>query len=138
MQRSNGRESRPRVLIVDDDEDITMLLYEVLRDAGYAVATARDGSAALEILTTHEPAVILADLRMPIIDGRSFIEQYRRRGGRAHIVVLTALGEVVNQPWDVVVDALVRKPFELDVLLSTIAEVLQPPAAARPTVARQA
>jgi CheY-like chemotaxis protein len=123
---------------VDDDEDIRTLLHEVLHDSGYAVASACDGTAALEILTTHEPAAILVDLRMPTMDGWSFIEQYRRRGGRARIVLFTALGEFVKGELIPGVDALVRKPFDLDVLLSTVAEVLQPPMAARPTVAREA
>ena len=123
---------RPKVLIVDDDRDSAELLHELLRDAGYAVASAYDGAAALDMLMTHEPAVILVDLRMPTIDGWSFIERYRGRGGHARILVITALGDVVKRQPIAGVDALAFKPFELEDLLATVADLVQPRDASLP------
>ncbi len=112
------------MLVVEDDDQIASLVREVLEEAGYAVATVVHGAAALEILVTHEPALILVDLRMPIMDGWSFIEQYRRRGGHARIVAFTALGDAATQTAIPGADALVVKPFELDALLETVASVM--------------
>ena len=122
---------RPRVLVVDDDDDVATLVREVLHDAGYAVATAIHGAAALEVLVTHEPALILVDLRMPIMDGWSFIEQYRRRGGHARIVALTGASDVARQERNPGVDAVLPKPFGIDALLETVASIMDRPSAAQ-------
>lgn len=116
--------ARPRVLVVDDDVAVADVVREVLEEAGYAVVTATHGASALEILTTYEPALILVDLRMPIMDGWSFIGDYRRRGGPARIIAFTALGDAATQAAVPGADALVAKPFELDELLTTIASVV--------------
>lgn len=108
---------------MDDEEDLATLLHELLTDAGYDVATAPDGAVALDLVTTHEPALIIADLRMPIVDGSSFVAQYRRHGGRARVIVLTAVGAIdADQIGGAY--ALVRKPFEIDALLTTVAAAL--------------
>jgi len=120
---SNGSE-RPRVLVVDDDDDVASLVREVLHEAGYAVATAIHGAAALEILTTHEPALILVDLRMPIMDGWSFIEQYRRRGGHARIIAFTGASDVATQAKNLLVDEVLAKRFGIDALVEAVATVM--------------
>lgn len=63
--------ARPRVLVIDDDDDVCEILREALTEDGYAVATVPHGAAALELIHHHQPAVILLDLRMPIMDGWS-------------------------------------------------------------------
>ncbi len=63
--------NRP-VLVVDDDADNRQLLADVLRAAGYEVRTASDGRDALRHLPHCRPFVILLDLEMPVMDGRSF------------------------------------------------------------------
>jgi len=79
-----------RVLVIDDDDDLAEVVREVLRDSGYAVATVRHGAAALELIRHISPDLILLDLTMPIMDGWSFLGQYRRNGKTsARIVLLT-------------------------------------------------
>jgi CheY-like chemotaxis protein len=63
--------ARP-VLVVDDDADNRTLLEHLLSSMGYAVATASDGCEALNCLAGLRPAVILLDLEMPVMDGRTF------------------------------------------------------------------
>lgn len=61
-----------RVLVVDDDPDSRMLMADLLSSEGYQVATASNGHDALNQLCTVKPSVILLDLEMPVMDGRSF------------------------------------------------------------------
>ena len=74
----------------DDDDDLADVVRQVLRDAGYSVATVRHGAAALELTKHVAPDLILVDLSMPIMDGWSFVWQYRRMARQgARIVLLT-------------------------------------------------
>lgn len=66
--------ARP-VLVVDDDPDHRRLMAQLLRSEGYAVSTARNGREALENLAASKPFVILLDLEMPVMDGRTFRQQ---------------------------------------------------------------
>ena len=61
--------SRPRVLVVDDDEDIRLLLRELLERAGYTVDEADTGRAALRHLFSNAPALVILDVTMPDMDG---------------------------------------------------------------------
>ena len=73
----------PRVLVVDDDDELADVLRQALRESGYAVATVRHGAAALELIGQIQPDLILLDLKMPIMDGWSFVSQYGRSGKAA-------------------------------------------------------
>ena len=75
-----GMVARP-VLVVDDDPDNRALIGHLLSSEGYAVATARDGREALKRLLDLRPAVILLDLEMPVMDGRSFRQHQLRLAG---------------------------------------------------------
>ncbi|MDE3112525.1 MAG: response regulator [Chloroflexota bacterium] len=112
---------RPRVLVVDDDDAIAELVREILGPEGYAVATAPNGADALELVRLHDPVLILVDLRMPVMDGRSFIDQYRRRGGHARIFVFSAAGGAADALPMAGVDGAIAKPFDVDALLGAVA-----------------
>jgi CheY-like chemotaxis protein len=102
------------VLVVDDDDVVCDLLREALTDDGYAVATVPHGAAALELVKHHQPAVIIVDLRMPIMDGWAFVDQYRRVAKPpASILLLSALKDVEESAKRLGADGFIRKPFEL-------------------------
>jgi DNA-binding response OmpR family regulator len=116
---SNGH--HPRVLIVDDDDELAEVLRQALRESGYAVATVRHGAAALELIGQIQPDLILLDLRMPIMDGWSFVTQYRRSGkASGRVVLLSGHPNVRDISASLGVDAFVGKPFELTELLGTV------------------
>ena len=121
--RHNGH--HPRVLIVDDDDELAEVLRQTLRESGYAVATVRHGAAALELIGQIQPDLILLDLEMPIMDGWSFVNQYRR-GGKAsgRIVLLTGHPNVREISQSLGADAYIEKPFELIDLIGTIEQQL--------------
>ena len=58
-----------KVLVVDDDRAIRMLLTDVLTRAGYEISTAKDGRDALKHFELHKPDLIITDLKMPFVDG---------------------------------------------------------------------
>ncbi len=119
----NGHDttSRPRVLVIDDDDDVCEVLREALTDEGYAVATVPHGAAALELVKHHQPAVIILDLRMPIMDGWSFAEQYRRLAEpAASLILLSALKDLEESSKRIGASAFIRKPFELDDVVAQI------------------
>ena len=63
-----------RILVVEDDADVRYVVSDALQDAGYVVATAVDGTDALDQIDEHPPDAILLDLMMPSMDGWSFLE----------------------------------------------------------------
>jgi two-component system, chemotaxis family, chemotaxis protein CheY len=115
----------PRVLVVDDDDELAELLRQTLRESGYAVATVRHGAAALELIGQIQPDLILLDLKMPIMDGWSFVTQYRRSGkAGGRIVLLTGHPNVREITASLGADGYVGKPFELTELLRTLEQQL--------------
>lgn len=114
-----------RILLVDDDDALADVLRQALHDAGYAVATVRHGAAALELVRQIEPDVILLDLTMPIMDGWSFVSQYRRHGKpSARIVLLTGHRNGREIGTNLGADGYVPKPFELSDLLAVLDQML--------------
>jgi two-component system response regulator MprA len=81
------RQYHAYVLVVDDDPDIRVLLSDLLATEGYAVLTAPDGLAALDLATLYPPSLILMDLRMPIMDGWMCIRSIRERSIATPIIV---------------------------------------------------
>lgn len=115
----NGQ--HPRVLIVDDDNELAEVLRQALRESGYAVATVRHGAAALELIGQIQPDLILLDLRMPIMDGWSFVTQYRRSGrAGGRIVLLSGHPNVREISANLGADAYLGKPFELTELIGAV------------------
>jgi CheY-like chemotaxis protein len=111
----------PAILVVDDDADCRESLQQVLEDAGYAVAIAGDGREALQALESGtRPAAILLDLMMPVMDGREFLAEIKRRPAFAAIpvIVVSAWGRQV-QGVEAAQDFL-EKPVDLEPLLGLI------------------
>ncbi len=107
---------RPHVLIVDDDQRIRGLLFNILDRAGYHVSAAADGMEALEVLRADHPDVLLVDLRMPRMDGRSFVRKALEEDPHAVILVLTGHGtvETAVEAMRAGVYSIITKPFGMD------------------------
>jgi CheY-like chemotaxis protein len=84
--------AEPLILIADPDQDNRALYHQALRAAGYAVAEAADGRAALTEALTRPPALLLTELRLPLVDGYGLCEVLRRdpETRSIPIVVVTA------------------------------------------------
>ncbi|MDQ2966156.1 MAG: response regulator, partial [Chloroflexota bacterium] len=80
----------PRVLIVDDDPNLLVLLANQLRADGYETATARDGEEALRRLRTGWPDLVIIDMMMPRMDGLSLAREIKNQADLP-IIVLSAI-----------------------------------------------
>ena len=109
------------ILVVDDDEGIREFVSLVLEDEGYEVVTAPHGAAALEFVARRVPAVILLDMRMPVMDGWQFAQAYRQRPGpHAPIIVVTAAPDAGERAVQIGAAGVLAKPFHLAELLTLV------------------
>ena len=81
-----------KVLVVDDEPGLRQSLGLLLTDAGYTVTAEQNGRRALERATSESFDLILCDVRMPEMDGLTFLRNYRQRGGGALVIVMSAYG----------------------------------------------
>jgi DNA-binding response OmpR family regulator len=120
-------EHRPRrILLVDDDPNLLVVLAEQLRDDGYEVATARDGQEALRRLEAGWPDLILLDLMMPRVDGLALARQIKARADLP-IFVLSAIDTADSKArlLDEVAEDYVSKPYHYPELRARIQRVLR-------------
>src|SRR5262249_5636828 len=80
-----------RILVVDDDGDAAEGLALLLRTAGHAVCTARDGRTALQVAAATRPQVVFLDIGMPGMDGYEVARQLREHGDRQEATILVAV-----------------------------------------------
>lgn len=113
---------RPTVLVVDDEHYIVDLLADLLEEEGYRVDRAYDGVDALEAIARSAPDVVVADVMMPRLDGLSFVGRLRERGDPIPVVLMSAAVTPRNPGV-----TFVAKPFDIDHMLSVIADILQGP-----------
>ncbi|GEM_PF-434977 len=106
------------ILIVDDEAGIVEFLCYALEEHGYRVATARDGSAALEAIARERPSCVVTDLMMPRLNGWDLTRtlRYEETTSEIPIVAMSAV-----DPTGAPADAYLRKPFELRDLLRILA-----------------
>lgn len=118
----------PLVLVVDDDNDMLELECTSLERAGYRVTRARQGEEALQRLADETPALVLLDMRMPVMDGWSFAKALRERfGRRVPIVVVTAAEDSKLRADEIGAEGALGKPFELASLFDVVSDVVGPP-----------
>jgi DNA-binding response OmpR family regulator len=115
-----------RILLAEDDDAILQLVTDVLTDAGYEVAQARDRSEALERAAVWRPDLILLDKSMPG-GGTEFAKEYGkdRTARKAPIVALSAAIDAEKWAASIGAATYIAKPFDIDTLLATIAEQLR-------------
>jgi len=83
-------EGKYRVLIVDDEEDMCVLLSRVVEGEGFKALAARSGKRALEMIGTHSPDVMLVDVRMPGMDGMEVLRRAKQLDRDLPVIIITA------------------------------------------------
>jgi CheY-like chemotaxis protein len=112
------------VLVVDDDPDILQTLALCLSTEGYRVLMAANGREALQVLESDQPACILLDLMMPVMDGWQFVAEIEKRGLRAApLLILSADRAVQGHAAKLRADSFLAKPFDLDELLVKVSQL---------------
>jgi two-component system, chemotaxis family, chemotaxis protein CheY len=112
--------TRRPILVVDDDPEILAMLRDFLESEGLVVRTAANGAEALEALDEVAPALILLDMRMPVLDGWAFAERCRERRLAYPIVVMTAAESARSWAEEIGATGYIAKPFDVNELLQTI------------------
>ena len=118
-----------RILVVDDEIDISTILTLTLRRAGYEVTTAADGLEAIAEIHRQAPDLILLDVMMPRADGLETLRRIREHGPSAHVpvIMLTARGALADkmQGFERGADDYVAKPFEPAEVLARVQSLLR-------------
>jgi two-component system OmpR family response regulator len=111
-----------RVLVVEDEERMTELIRQGLKEEAYAVDVVYDGQEALQWLRTSDYDLIILDIMLPGVDGLEVCREYRSRGGRARILMLTARDTMKDRVHglDSGADDYLVKPFGMPELLARL------------------
>ena len=115
-----------RVLVVDDEESIRELLTKTLALAEYEAQAVSDGKAGLELLRREPWDLLIADLRMPEMDGLSLIREARRLHPRLPVIIITGYSSESSaiQAVNLGVVGYLVKPFRIPQILSAVAKAL--------------
>ena len=115
------------VLIVDDELGLRHTLTLILDAEGHTTRTAADGAAALKLLAEKDADIVLCDVRMPGVDGLTFLDRYKQTSGRALVVMMSAYGDD-----DSAIDAIkrgahdfIQKPFRADQVLLVLSKAIE-------------
>jgi DNA-binding response OmpR family regulator len=118
-----------KLLLVEDDPGIMSFLVKGLRAEGYAIEQAVEGSQAIDLAAAvgDELDLVLLDLGLPGIDGRSVLRELRSSRPQLPVIVLTARDQVTDKVWGLDAGAAdyVTKPFSFDELLARIRAALR-------------
>jgi two-component system OmpR family response regulator len=116
-----------RILVVEDDPDINRQLVTALKDQGYVVDAAKDGEEGHYLGDTEPYDAVVLDLGLPVIDGVSVLEKWRRAGRKMPVLILTARDRWSDKVagFDAGADDYVAKPFHMEELLARVRALLR-------------
>jgi two-component system KDP operon response regulator KdpE len=109
------------VLVVDDERAITDFVSDALIDEGYHVSVCHDGASALLDIRREPPALVLLDIGLPVMTGDLVLRELRSSGYSQLPIVVATAGTHPEQYLKIGANAVLKKPFTLENLLSTVA-----------------
>lgn len=118
---------KAKILFVEDERDLSLIVCDTLRQQGYDVTAAFDGIEGLAKYKTDGAALIVADVMMPRLDGFAMAREIRRISSNVPIIFLTAKSTIddVEEGFDIGANDYLKKPFELRELLIRIKALLR-------------
>jgi two-component system, OmpR family, alkaline phosphatase synthesis response regulator PhoP len=123
------KDNTPRILLVDDEEDILEFVSYNLQREGFKVFSARNGTEAIQMTTKVKPDLIILDVMMPEMDGIAACEEIRKLPGSKNVIIafLTARGEDYSQiaGFEAGADDYITKPIRPKVLISRVKALLK-------------
>ncbi|QGZ36815.1 response regulator transcription factor [Stappia indica] len=116
-----------RLLVVEDDKDLNRQLAEALGEAGYVVDTAFDGEEGHFLGDTEPYDAVVLDLGLPVLDGLSVLERWRRDGRAMPVLILTARDRWSDKVAgiDAGADDYVAKPFHMEEVVARLRALLR-------------
>ncbi|GAB4365636.1 MAG: response regulator transcription factor [Elainellaceae cyanobacterium] len=129
MSKETGAGEHKRLLLIDDDPNLILLVKDYLEFRGYEVVTAENGQEALEVLDGDTPDMIICDVMMPQMDGYAFVEHVRKNPRTSWIPVLflSAKGQSQDRVkgLNTGADVYMVKPFEPEELVAQVESSLK-------------
>ena len=114
------------ILVVDDEVSIVEMLSMVLQNEGYEVIAAYNGQDGLNCLERAQPALVMSDVMMPLLDGFELCRRIQadQRFKSIPIVLMSAVRTALHLK-DCTYETLLKKPFEINELLETVARLVK-------------
>lgn len=120
---------KKRILIIEDEKDLVVMLRMRLEAAGFDVISAQDGQTGLEAARGMLPDLVILDVVMPLLDGYQVCRELRKGDAtrKISVIILTASGvkNIIQRCFDAGANFCMRKPFDSEQLISKIKELLQ-------------
>ncbi|WP_077215088.1 response regulator [Bacillus dakarensis] len=116
-----------KVLIVDDQFGIRILLNEVLQKEGYETYQAANGVQALDILQKHSPDLVLLDMKIPGMDGIEILKRMRVIDQDIQVIIMTAYGELdmIQEAKNLGALTHFAKPFDIDDIRTAVKKYIK-------------
>ncbi|MFQ3549894.1 MAG: response regulator transcription factor [Armatimonadota bacterium] len=117
---------KPRVLVIDDEQDTCELISQYFERAGYEVACANDGPEGIEMLRTQRPSMVILDLMLPSMDGLDVCKEIRK-SSNVPLIILSGRADEVDRVLglEMGADDYITKPFSNRELLARVKSVLR-------------
>ena len=118
---------KKKVLIVDDQNGIRVLLMEVFSSEGYTTFQAPNGVVALDIVRDEIPDIVLLDMKIPGMDGLEILKQIKLMRPDMNVIMMTAYGELdmIKEATDLGALMHFTKPFDIDEMRVAVNSTLQ-------------
>jgi two-component system, response regulator, stage 0 sporulation protein F len=115
-----------KILIVDDQYGIRILLNEVFQKEGYQTFQAANGVQALEIVEKHSPDIVLLDMKIPGMDGIEILKRMKAIDPDIRVIIMTAYGELdmIQKAKDLGAITHFAKPFDIDEIRDAVKKYL--------------
>lgn len=124
MSEEESKDNKLRILIVDDEPDITLSFKMILENKGFKVDTYNDSPHALNDFKTGSYDLLLLDIRMPKMDGFQLYEELRKKDKEVKVIFITAFDvnyEALRKMYpDLRIESFVRKPVDSEHLISAV------------------
>lgn len=114
------------ILIVDDELQIAGLIAEILQGEGYQTRLCYDGASALKSIHIEKPTLMLLDINMPILTGDELLQHLGPAEQRGFPVIVMTAGLMPHQYLNMGANAVLRKPFDIEHLISSVQNLAQP------------
>jgi len=126
LKKDETGAGRPRVLVIDDEENVCELITLYFEKAGYEVVCAADGAEGIDMIRTHRPDLVILDLMLPGMDGLDVCKEIRR-SSNIPLIMLSARVDEVDRVLglEIGADDYVTKPFSPRELLARVKAVLR-------------
>jgi putative nucleotidyltransferase with HDIG domain len=126
MAKSGDRNQKYKILIVDDEKDLLESIAFQLKHRGYQTATAENGKIGIEQFEEFAPSLIISDIRMPKMDGVTFLQEIKKKNPEFPFILMTGFAEILEtkSAYELGADGFLAKPFSMKEMNELIENLL--------------